>query len=75
MAEKDNPHPEERPFGRVSKDEGPYLGLMVRDARQLRAPYHEELIDRPDQCLDLVGVRAKILGELVEIGIGDLGEA
>src|SRR5258705_11650089 len=33
------------------------------------------LIDRPDQRLDLVGVRAELLGELVEIGIGDLLEA
>src|ERR1051326_4256299 len=32
-------------------------------------------IDRPDQGLDLVGVRAEVLGELVEIGIGDLLKA
>src|SRR6266849_5853453 len=33
-----NPHPEERPVGRVSEDGPP--GLMVRDARK-RAPHHE----------------------------------
>src|SRR5438132_2715258 len=33
------------------------------------------LIDRPDQGLDLVRVRAELLGELVEIGIGDRGKA
>src|SRR5579872_775183 len=32
-------------------------------------------INRPDQILDLLGMRAEILGELVEIGIGDLLEA
>ena len=31
-----------------------------------------DLVDRPDQRLDLLGVRTEILGELVEIGIGDL---
>src|ERR1019366_8466801 len=29
------------------------------------------LVDRPDQGLDLVRMRAELLGELVEIGIGD----
>src|SRR6266700_6131703 len=29
-------------------------------------------INRPDQGLDLVRVRTELLGELVEIGIGDL---
>jgi hypothetical protein len=32
-------------------------------------------VDRPDQVLDLLGVRAELLGELVEIGIGDFLEA
>jgi hypothetical protein len=36
-----NPHPEERPLGRVSKDQAP-IALMVRDARQERAPHHED---------------------------------
>src|SRR6201982_2231418 len=39
------PHPEERPLGRVSKDEGPRRGLMVRDA--LRAPHHEGIVSAP----------------------------
>jgi hypothetical protein len=33
------------------------------------------LIDRPDQRLDLLRMRAEFLGELVEIGVGDLLEA
>src|SRR4051812_39520475 len=33
------------------------------------------LIDRPDQILDLRGVRAELLGELVEIGVGDRRKA
>src|SRR6516225_2570470 len=33
------------------------------------------LVYRPDQRLDLVGMRSKFLGELVEIGIGDLLKA
>src|SRR5947208_10186655 len=37
------PHPEERPSGRVSKDEWHDRGLLVRDARR-RAPHHEELL-------------------------------
>src|SRR5712672_2380781 len=37
------PRPEERPLGRVSKDEWQRLGLMVRDARS-RAPHHEEFL-------------------------------
>jgi hypothetical protein len=36
-----SPHPEERPLGRVSKDEG-YFALMVRDALEERAPHHED---------------------------------
>src|SRR5229473_2992006 len=36
---------------------------------------HPASVDRPDQGLDLVGMRAEVLGELVEIGIGDLLEA
>src|SRR3984893_5869787 len=35
----------------------------------------EHLIDRPNQVLDFLGVRPELLGELVEIGIGDRGEA
>jgi len=31
-------------------------------------PAKECLVDRPDQILDLLGVRAEFLGELVEIG-------
>src|SRR6202521_3344020 len=34
-----------------------------------------DLIDRPDQILDFLGMRSELLGELVEIGIGDRGEA
>src|ERR1700752_1987898 len=33
------------------------------------------LVDRPDQRLDLVGMRSELLGELVEIAIGNLLEA
>src|ERR1039458_4836457 len=33
------------------------------------------LIDRPDQGLDLVSMRAEVFRELVEIGIGDLLKA
>src|ERR1700690_336948 len=32
-------------------------------------------VDRPDQGLDLVGMRSKFLGELVEIRIGNFLEA
>src|SRR5438094_5711905 len=49
------PHPEERPLGRVSKDEWQRLGPMVRDAptgprearpddKLHRAPHHEEFL-------------------------------
>src|SRR4051812_22429638 len=31
-------------------------------------------VDRPDQRLDLVGVRAELFGKLVQIGVGDLGK-
>src|ERR1700739_3273263 len=33
------------------------------------------LIDRPDQVLDLLGMRTELLGALVEIGICDRGKA
>src|SRR6516225_6553592 len=33
------------------------------------------LVDPADQVLDLLGVRAEVVGKLVEIGIGDLLEA
>src|SRR5258708_32430115 len=34
-----------------------------------------DLLDRADQILDLLGVGPKLPGELVEVGIGDGGEA
>src|SRR3982750_1971582 len=43
---------------------------MVRDAREGRAPHHEELVDRPDQVLDLFRMWPELLCELVEKGIG-----
>src|SRR6185437_6177601 len=33
------------------------------------------LVDRADQVLDLLGVGPKLLGKLVEVGIGDRGKA
>src|SRR5215813_9692802 len=39
----------------------PCGGLMVREARRLRAPHHEGLVHRPDQVLDLLGVRPELL--------------
>src|SRR4051812_41223504 len=35
----------------------------------------ERLVDRPDQVLDLLGMRAKLLGQLVEIGVGNCDKA
>ena len=68
---KQNPHPEQRRLRRVSKDEE-RLALMVRDARKSALLTMKNSVNRPDQVLDLVGVRTEILGEIVEIGIGDL---
>src|SRR4051812_22413701 len=39
-----------------------------------RVPWSRRSVDRPDQALDLVGVRAELLRQLVEVGIGDLLE-
>src|SRR5215475_9323049 len=40
-----------------------------------RFPSSRVLVDRADQVLDLLRMRAELPGELVEIGIGDRGEA
>src|SRR5260370_33776132 len=47
------------------------MGPGGSPGRRADGPAGPGLIDRADQVLDLLRVRAKLLGELVEIGIGD----
>src|SRR5204862_5347937 len=46
-----------------------------RSPGRLGALQSADLIDRPDQVLDFLGVRAELLGELVEIGVCHSREA
>src|SRR5205809_7708504 len=57
---------------------------MSRDYRQFSTDHGNtavgrtelsDLLDRADQILDLLGMRAELFGELVEIGIGDRDKA
>src|SRR6185369_1066080 len=56
-----------------------FIALKAKDYRQFGpqqcAAGRTELLDRPDEVLDLLGMRTELLGKLVEIGIGDLYEA
>ena len=48
---------------------------MARQAGTTGGDVTSGLIDRPDQVLDLLGVRAEFLGKLVEIGVRNGDEA
>src|SRR5258705_10978582 len=68
-----------RPFGpmrqfTVRKAED-YLQCPARCEGPEKTPTAAALLDRADQVLDLLGVRAELLGELVEIRIGHGNEA
>ena len=77
----DDPHPEERPLGRVSKDETCILSHGSRRAQE-RAPHHEEAflsIDAVDPCDDGLGAQlgddsAEML-QVIDLEIdGEFGE-
>src|SRR5213078_278097 len=67
-----------RTYGRKRSDQtvektlvarGPSTYGSRRSPGRLGALQSADLIDRPDQVLDFLGVRAELLGELVEIGV------